>query len=93
MRNRNAIFGGIKVCLDKKEDEFIHEKISKKVSTATARLEDKTLVSYLAASFTEKQETFMLQKDFALFVRLFFPAITDTEVNELAQSYSKKDRS
>lgn len=47
----------------------------------------------MAASFTEKQETYMLQKDFALFIRLFLPSITDTEVNELAQSYSKKDRS
>lgn len=47
----------------------------------------------MANSFTEKQETFMLQKDFGPFVRLFFPSIPDTEVNELAQSYSKKDRS
>ena len=60
VKNRNLIFGGIKACLDKKEDEFIHEKIHKKVSTATAKLEDKTLISYLAASFTEKQETFMI---------------------------------
>jgi len=35
----------------------------------------------------------MLQKDFSPFVRLFYPAITDTEVAELAQSYSRKDRS
>jgi len=35
----------------------------------------------------------MLQKDFGPFVRLFFSSIPDSEVNELAQSYSKKDRS
>lgn len=72
---------------------MIHDRIQKKVHTATARLEDKTLVSYLAACFTDRNDTFMLQKDFTWFVRLFFPSITDTEVNELAQSYSKKDRS
>lgn len=28
VKNRNLIFGGIKACLEKKEDELIHEKIN-----------------------------------------------------------------
>jgi hypothetical protein len=28
VKNRNLIFAGIKACLEKKEDELIHEKIN-----------------------------------------------------------------
>lgn len=87
------IFSGIKACLDKKDDEMIHDKLNLKVSIVKEKLEERTLFSYLSNCYTSKQETFMQQKDFAPFVRLFYPAITDTEVNELAQSYSRKDKS
>jgi len=46
------IFAGIKACLDKKDDEIMHEKIKEKVEVVKRKIEEKTLFSYLANCFS-----------------------------------------